>query len=98
MFSFSLIYTSKGYKNIFNFILVGVDFSKKNVYICTIIKKDMRYRLESNGEVLGVFKSIEAIGEHVGCTKQHIYVTLPSGGFKFKKKKYKIIDRLSELS
>ena len=74
-------------------------------YICTIIKKDMRYRLELNGEALGNYRSMVAVADYLGCTKQHIYIQLgtkdewtDTNEFVYKKRKYKVIDRLSELS
>tara|TARA_R110000868_G_scaffold303424_6_gene563930 strand:+ start:566 stop:742 length:177 start_codon:yes stop_codon:yes gene_type:complete len=58
----------------------------------------MRYKLESNGEVLGVFRTIKHIADFIGVSRQFIYATIGNGEFKFQKRNYKIVDRLSELS
>ncbi len=58
----------------------------------------MRFRLVKEGVNLGNFKSINDIAVHIGCTRQHIYLTRNEGKFSFLRKNYEIIDRLSELS
>jgi len=51
--------------------------------------------LDEEGTELGRFSSYESIANFVGCTKQHIYRYQNECVFKFKKKKYKINDRLA---
>lgn len=56
--------------------------------------KKTRYRLIYEDIVIGESTSIDGIANMVGCTRGHIYQRIVNGEFTYKKRTYKIIDKL----